>query len=294
MPSESPKVWLITGTSSGFGRCLVHSVLERGDLVIATARSLEKVQDFPSSDRLRVLHLDVDHSRDVIQARIDEAVKFWGRIDVLVNNAGSVIRGLFEEGGSDTMLKQYRTNVFGLINVTTATLPYMRAARSGTVVMMGSRTSWQSNIPQTAFYSSSKAAVRSFSEALAVEVRQFNIRVMIVEPGGFKTKNITALEGKDGGECRIADYDNMRDIKSGKFREAMEVFKGDPKKGMEVVVDVVRGEGKAKGRPWPLHLFIGKEAYYTVRSKCKEVAENMDTWEEVTKDLDFDEGVKLI
>ncbi|KAM6493355.1 hypothetical protein JOM56_011489 [Amanita muscaria] len=286
---ESHKVWLITGTSRGFGRCLVNSVLARGDLVIATARSLETIQDYPHSDRLRLLQLDVDDSQDVINARLEVAAKYWGRIDVLVNNAGYGLTGLFEEGGSAAVMNQYKTNVFGLINVTTAALPYMRAARSGTIVMMGSRISWSPYLPQVTCYASSKAAVRAFSESLAMEVRQFNIRVTIVEPGGFKTKGTDNNVEWRGVYEPIPDYDEFRTSTLEKIDPVMKAFRGDARKAMELVVDVVRGEGKAKGRPWPLHLFVGKEAFDSVKAKCEAVLSMLQGWEEVARDLDFDD-----
>ncbi|PFH46284.1 hypothetical protein AMATHDRAFT_155736 [Amanita thiersii Skay4041] len=287
MTEQRPKVWLITGTSTGFGRCLVNSVLARGDLVIATARSLEKIQDFPKSDRLHLFQLDVNDSRDVVHARIEEAAGFWGRIDVLVNNAGYGLKALLEEGGSDAMMKQYQTNVYGVVNVTTATLPHMRSARSGTIVMMGSRTTWQpTHVHETAFYTSSKAAVHAFSEVLSVEVRQYNIQVLIVEPGGFLTKGMFSTPYYQ--DNRISDYDKLRSDSVERMKQFAGSFKGDPNKAMELVVDVVRREGKAKGRPWSLYLFLGNEAYDSVRAKCKEVLENLDSWEDVGKDLDFD------
>lgn len=135
--------------------------------------------------------------------------------------------------------------------------------------------------------------ITAFSETLASEVSQFNIRVTIVEPGGFFTKGTERAIKQQSGS-RICDYDHMRSISSEKFREVSEAFIGDSKKAMELVVDVVKGEGKAKGRPWPLHLFLGNEAYKFVRNKCSEVMENMDAWQEVAKDLDLDEGEVMV
>lgn len=126
---SDPKVWLITGTSSGFGRRLVSIVLERGDRVVATARSLQKIQEFPQSPNLHLLELDVTSGTTVIKERVDEAAKVWGRIDVLVNNAGIGLLGILEECGVDKMIKQFRPNVFGVLDVTNAALPYMRESK---------------------------------------------------------------------------------------------------------------------------------------------------------------------
>lgn len=159
------------GTSSGFGHHFVLIALNRGDCVIATARSLDKIQDFPASDKLRTMSLDVTEGFASIKAKIDEAVTFFGRIDVLVNNAGYGHKAILEEGGyvhrstclgetpmfgssmltelgrSDVLRQQFDTNFFGLVDVTNAVLPHMRDRFSGTIVLIGSRASWVPEIP---------------------------------------------------------------------------------------------------------------------------------------------------
>lgn len=161
----------VPGTSSGFGHHLVLIALSRGDCVIATARSLDKIQDFPASDKLRTMPLDVTEGFASIKAKIDEAVTFFGRIDVLVNNAGYGHKAILEEGGcvhmstfvegtvmfgssvltepgrSDVLRQQFDTNFFGLVDVTNAVLPHMRDRFSGTIVLIGSRASWVPEIP---------------------------------------------------------------------------------------------------------------------------------------------------
>ncbi|KAF7360031.1 NAD(P)-binding protein [Mycena venus] len=161
----APNVWLITGSSGGFGSCIVKSVLARGDRVIATARSLDKIPtDFPDTDALRLLELDITAGEKAISEVMKKAVGFWGRIDVLVNNAGYGSQALVEEGGGDEEAIRGElghilsviwadlfcvpwTNVFGTLDVTAAVLPYMRKERSGTIVMIGSRTSWRPELP---------------------------------------------------------------------------------------------------------------------------------------------------
>lgn len=153
-----------SGASSGLGMRLVRSVLRRGDRVIATARSIEKLKEahknivFSSldanaegrgdvQDRLRLLALEVTSGINILKGIVDEAVGFWGHIDVLVNNAGAGYLGLIEEGGSEMARMQFNTNVFGVLDVTNAVLPHMRAAKSGTIVNVGSRSVWRSEIP---------------------------------------------------------------------------------------------------------------------------------------------------
>ncbi|KAJ6504110.1 hypothetical protein C8R47DRAFT_1038358 [Mycena vitilis] len=280
---DSQKVWLITGTSSGFGECLVKSVLARGDRVIAAARTVSKVQHLATLENIRLLELDITSGESAIKPIIAKAAEFWGRIDVLVNNAGNGAKGIVEETGSAQLRLQYETNVFGTLDVTTAVLPYMRAQRSGTIVMIGSRTSWRPENPSTGLYASSKAAIRVIGETLAVEIAQFSIRMLIVEPAAFRTNSLMNTEYYTGNP--IPDYAEMRE-KSIKWYETITAICSDPAKAMEVVTDVVRGEGGAAGRPWPLHLFLGDIAVAGITEKCTQVLKVIDDWKDVTTGLD--------
>ena len=137
----------LIGTSSGFGKRLVLSALKRGDFVISSSRSSKLPADFPQSPRIHHIALDLDSGTDEIKKNVDEAVKIWGRIDVLVNNAGTVLPAMLEEGGTAILQKQLQTNLFGVLDVTNAVLPHMRARKSGTVVFSGSRSSWRTDVP---------------------------------------------------------------------------------------------------------------------------------------------------
>ncbi|KAG2004818.1 hypothetical protein CC2G_003335 [Coprinopsis cinerea AmutBmut pab1-1] len=150
-------VWLITGTSTGFGRRLVTSALRRGDLVIATVRSVDdmdtpEVTDPSLLDNLRRIELDVTEGEDALRAKVEAAASIWGRIDVLVNNAGQGLVGLSEEGGSTLFRRTFDVNVFGLVDMTTVTLPYLRASK-GCVVNIGSRSAWKTEIVVRGFLS---------------------------------------------------------------------------------------------------------------------------------------------
>jgi NAD(P)-dependent dehydrogenase (short-subunit alcohol dehydrogenase family) len=281
---SDPKVWLITGTSSGFGRRLVSIVLERGDRVVATARSLQKIQDFPQSPNLHLLELDVTSGTTVIKERVDEAAKVWGRIDVLVNNAGIGLLGILEECGVDKMIRQFRPNVFGVLDVTNAALPYMRERKSGTIVIIGSRSAWRSEVTGLGAYASSKAAVQVMGETLAVELAPFNIRVLIVEPGAFRTENIYSNKF-DTWTNPIPDYDETRAETLAKYEAIPGNQPGDPMKAMKFVVDVVRGEGVAAGREWPSYLVLGEDAERDVRNKCMMMLKHLDEWQDVIRDV---------
>lgn len=283
---SDPKVWLITGTSSGFGRRLVSIVLERGDRVVATARSLQKIQDFPQSPNLHLLELDVTSGTTVIKERVDEAAKVWGRIDVLVNNAGVGLLGILEECGVDRMIRQFHSNVFGVLDVTNATLPYMRERKCGTIVIIGSRSAWRPEIMGLGAYGSSKAAVQVMGETLAVELAPFNIRVLIVEPGAFRTENIYSNKF-DTWTNPIPDYDETRAETAARYEAIPGKQPGDPMKAMKFVVDVVRGEGIAAGREWPLYLVLGEDAERDVRNKCMMMLKHLDEWQDVIRDVNL-------
>ncbi|KIJ62302.1 hypothetical protein HYDPIDRAFT_176618 [Hydnomerulius pinastri MD-312] len=283
---SSPRVWLITGTSSGFGRRLVTAALARGDRVIATARSIEKIQDLPKSPDLHLLQLDITSSPETIKAVVDDGARKWGTIDVLVNNAGIGFPGLLEEGGIDKMIAQYNVSVFGPLNVTNATLPYMRKQKTGTVVIVGSRCAWRPEI-RVRFYGSSKAAVQTMGETLAVELAPLNIRVLIVEPGSFRTEGIYVNPFDISNP--IADYEEQRADSLVTYNAADGKQPGDPVKAMNAVVDVVRGEGVAAGREWPLYLVLGKDAERDIRNKCARMIRHLDEWGDVVRGVDLDE-----
>ncbi|THU82516.1 NAD(P)-binding protein [Dendrothele bispora CBS 962.96] len=309
-------VWLITGTSSGFGRRFVLSALRRGDKVIATSRTLDATKNLSEQIRsevastngavngsqskimanldsnLRLLQLDINWSTEEIQAKVKEAIDIWGRVDILVNNAGTGFKGIVEEVSSKHFREQFQTNLFGIIDVTNAVLPSMRARRSGTIVMIASRSSWKCEIPSTSMYTSSKAALRVFSETLACEIAPFSIRTLIVEPGAFRTERILSQPYID--DHLIPDYDAMRNKVLSAFKAIDGKQKGDPDKGVELVVDVVRGEGKALKadgtlREWPIYLPLGGDSMQDIRNKCTLMLKTVDQWADVTSTVEFDE-----
>ncbi|KAH9854896.1 NAD-P-binding protein [Lenzites betulinus] len=284
------KIWLITGTSSGFGKRLVVSVLARGDCVIATARNLEKLRaTFPAAERsrLHLVQLDVSDSAETVQQRVQEALAVWGRIDVVVNNAGYGVKAVLEEGGSLAALTQFQTNVFGVLNVTNAVLPHMRERRSGTVVIIGSRSAWRPEASPAGFYAASKAAVHAIGETYAAELRPFGIRVTVVAPGAFRTEGVHAYPATIN--THVPAYDAARTAGMARFAAIAGHERGDPARAMALLVDVVRGEGRAAGREWPMWLVLGADAYADVRAKTGRLLKTMEAWEDLATDLDFPE-----
>src|SRR3954463_10799609 len=182
------KVWFITGSSRGFGAELVRAVLAHGDRVVATARQPEQLRALVDgyADRARVFGLDVTDAEAAVAA-VEFAVAEFGRIDVVVNNAGYANSAPIEEADPDDFRAQIEANLFGVVNVTRAALPVLRAQRSGTFVQFSSIGGRVGGTPGMGAYQTAKFAVEGFSEVLANEVAPFGVKVIIVEPGAFRT-----------------------------------------------------------------------------------------------------------
>jgi len=285
----STKVWLITGTSSGMGRALVKSALDRNDKVIATARVLEQIQDLRTladSSRLHLMQLDITDSQDIINSKVTEAIGIWGRIDVLVNNAGTGVKMILEEGGVEGIMRQFKTNVFGVMAVTYAVLPHMRRRLSGTIVLTGSRSAFANEFPSIGTYAASKAAVHTFGESLATELRPFSIRVLIIQPGSFRTD---CIMHPNFAHKKIKDYQEVDQRTKSFFLALNGNQPNDPERGMEVVVDVVRGEGRAAGRPFPLWLALGADAVRDIRAKATRIIDNLDACQDLSVAVGYDQ-----
>jgi len=277
--TSARRTWFITGTSQGFGRDLVAAALARGDSVVATSRSPEKVQSaFPSaSNRLFATAMDFrDPSQ--IAAVVESAIKRFGQIDVLINNAGHGLLGAVEEATDSEIAKVFETNVFGLIRVTRAVLPHMRLRRTGHIVNLSS-IGGLVGLPGWGIYNATKFAVEGISEALSLELAPLGIGVTVVEPGPFRTDFL-------GGslsmvETPIPDYTET----VGKTRDYPKQFNGvqagDPEKGAKAIIDAVTSENP------PLHLLLGAIAYQRANAKLDALHTEFEKWKDVTLATDF-------
>jgi NAD(P)-dependent dehydrogenase (short-subunit alcohol dehydrogenase family) len=270
--TTAARVWFITGTSSGLGRALTEAVLDRGECVVATARRTEALADlerrFP--DRVIALPLDVT---DLEQARtaIDAAVRTFGRIDVLVNNAGYGALGALEELSDDDLRRQFDTNVFGALNVTRAALPQLRRQRSGHIVQLSSLSGAVANAGEGA-YAGSKAALEGVSESLAKEVAHLGIRVTIVQPGPFRTEFAgQSLVKADP----IDDYAESVGVTRDFLEELNGAQPNDPARGAEAIIKATEA-----AQP-PLRLPLGKQAFEAIRTKLDEQRRELDAWAQV-------------
>lgn len=278
--SAEKSVWLITGASSGLGRALAEAVLEAGDSVVATARDTTALDDliekFPNL--VVTARLDVtDH--ETIKRVIDDTEQRFGRIDVLVNAAGYGYLAAIEEGEDAGIRAQFETNVFGLLDVTKAVLPGMRARRSGCIVNLSSLGGLVA-FAATGYYHATKFAVEALSESLSQEVAPLGIKVLIVEPGAFRTD----WAGRSMLESSIAidDYAETAGKRRNATRGVSGSQPGDPMKAAEAIIKAVKAE------KMPLRLLLGTSAFKIANGRLDALRDQFAAWADVTTSVDFD------
>jgi NADP-dependent 3-hydroxy acid dehydrogenase YdfG len=279
---KTGKVWLVTGASAGFGRELVEYLLAQGARVVATARKVEGLKELETRypETALVAAMDVTDQQQV-EAAVRAAVKGFGRVDVLVNNAGYGMVGAVEESAEGEYRPMFETNVFGLIKVTQAVLPQMRKQGSGHVVNLSSIGGLVAT-PGFGLYNATKFAVEGLSEALAQELKPLGIGVTIVEPGPFRTKFL----GKAGGEAahKIPEYEQTAGKMRTYYTEQDGKQPGDPQKAVEAIVKAVESEHP------PLHLLLGASTVARVKGKVEALLKDVAEWEAVTVGADFPVG----
>ncbi|MDF1501706.1 oxidoreductase [Roseisolibacter sp. H3M3-2] len=272
-------VWFITGCSTGFGRELARAVLERGLRCVVTARNPESVQDLVRGheDRALALRLDVTDAVQVSDA-VRAAEERFGRIDVLVNNAGIGYFGAIEESEEAEVRRMFEINVFALGRMTTAVLPGMRRRRSGHVVNIASIGGIRA-FPAVGWYNATKFAVVGLSEALSLEVAPLGIKVTVVEPSGFRTD----WAGRSANEApvEIPDYAETAGANRRNIRNASGKQPGDPARAAAAIIAAVEAPEP------PLHLLLGKAALRGARWKLDLLQSNFDAWRETTEGADF-------
>jgi NAD(P)-dependent dehydrogenase (short-subunit alcohol dehydrogenase family) len=274
MTNTDGRVWLITGCSAGFGREIALAALAAGDRVLATARRPETLADLQErgGDRLRTAALDVTDAGQ-IDAAVKTALEAFGRIDVVVNNAGSGSVGAVEELGMDELRALMEVMFFGAVAVTKAALPHLRAQGSGTIVQISSMGG-QLSMPGFGAYSAAKFALEGISEALAAEVAPFGVQVLIVEPGAFRTEF-------GGGRMHRSRTIDAYAVSTAGTREAVENMDGtQPGDPAKAAAAIVRAAGRDDA---PLHLALGADAVEAIRAQHEALAADLAAWEEVSR-----------
>jgi NAD(P)-dependent dehydrogenase (short-subunit alcohol dehydrogenase family) len=283
MPDIDKKVWLVTGAGRGMGVDIAKAALAAGNAVVATGRRPEAVEQTlgGAQDDLLVVKLDVTSPNDA-QAAVQAAVERFGRIDVLVNNAGNFYAGFFEEITPEDFRAQIETTLFGPMNVTRAVLPLMRAQRSGLVVVISSTAGIVGSEFGTA-YATSKFGVEGWIESLSPEVAPFGIRTMVVEPGFFRTELLTP-ESTNYAEPSIDDYAERTEQTVAVWKSMNGQQSGDPAKLAEALVQLA-----GQDEP-PLRFAAGADAIATVEQKAKDLLAQADAYRELSSNLAHDDA----
>jgi NAD(P)-dependent dehydrogenase (short-subunit alcohol dehydrogenase family) len=273
------KVWFITGCSTGFGRELAKLVLELGHKVAVTSRNTDDIKDITAQypDTSVAIKLDVTMPNEIKDA-VQQAIKSFGRIDVLVNNAGIGYFGAIEESEEEEVRRMFEINFFGLANMTKEVLPIMRKQRSGHIVNISSIGGLVA-FPAVGFYNATKFAVVGYSEALAKETSHLGIKVTIVAPSGFRTD--WAGRSANNSKIVIDDYADTAHQNKDTIRGYSGSQPGDPVRAARAIVKAVESVNP------PLRLLLGVGALKGARNKLNELKTDFDTWEETTVGADF-------
>lgn len=275
-------VWFITGCSTGFGRELAKVVLERGYRVAVTARKPDEVKDLAVKGEALVLKLDVTNQGQ-IDAAVKAAEKKFGHIDVLVNNAGIGYFAAVEESEEGEVRRMFEINVFGLSRMIHAVLPGMRKRRQGFIANFSSIGGLRS-FPSVGYYNATKFAVEGLSEALWQEVEPLGIKVMLIEPSGFRTD----WAGRSAKESKrqIAEYAATAGAWRKQVRAVSGKQPGDPVRAAQAIVKAVESP-----KP-PHHLLLGNDAYHGATAKLAELRKEFSTWKAVARGADSPKGVR--
>ena len=275
---NNDRVWLITGASRGFGRALSDAVLERGEQLVATARSDAFVASFaerhPEALAVRLDVTDMTAAR----AAVEQAVERFGRLDVVVNNAGYGHFGAIEELSNAELREQFEVNVFGMLNVTRAALPQLRRQRAGHLVQMSSLNGIEGMVGG-GYYCATKFAVEGLSESLAAEVAHLGIKVTIVEPGPHRTQFAS------GDSARVAEAIDDYAESVGRAREAFAEMDGsqpgDPALAARAILAAVDAEEP------PARLPLGRMALDNIRAKLENQLDELERWRALSETTDL-------
>jgi len=277
----SSKIWLITGVSGGLGRALALEAARNGDIVFGTLRKPAQVDEFNDLIHGKTFGIQLDvNKHEQIGPVLTHIVDQFGKIDVLVNNAGYGLFGAAEEVSMTEARAQMETNFFGALAMSQAVLPIMRSQRSGHILQISSIAGISSN-PGLGLYNASKFALEGFTEALALETKDLNIRITLVEPGPFRTDWAGSSSVRSAKV--IPDYDAIAGERIRTINNMSGKQPGDPVKAAKAIITVVNSD-----KP-PLRLALGKIAIDIIRKKISLLERELGEWEDLSADTGFDE-----
>jgi NAD(P)-dependent dehydrogenase (short-subunit alcohol dehydrogenase family) len=279
---STQKVWFVTGASKGLGLSLVKQLLNTGYNVAATSRNLDDLRRAvgPTADGFLPLAVDLKTESSVAEA-VEKTVGYFGKIDVVVNNAGYGLLGSIEELTDEESRENFDINVFGSLNVIRNVMPHLREQKSGHIINISSIGGFTGAFPGFGIYCATKFAVEGFSESLAAEAKPLGIKVTVVEPGYFRTDFLTS--GSLGvPKNQIDAYREVRDSQQAHQNQINGNQPGDPEKAVAALIRIA-----SESNP-PLHLFLGQDAYDMAYQKINDVQNELENWKEVTVSTGFE------
>lgn len=274
------KTWFITGSSSGIGLGIAQAVLQKGDNAVVMARDIKKldslIQKYPKNALAVPLELTEKCS---IHTAVQKAIERFGKIDVLVNNAGHGYRAAIEEGEPKSIAEVFETNLFGAVELIKAVLPTMRKNRHGAIINISSIAAIGSGVG-SGYYAATKAALERISDALYQEVSPLGIKVMVVEPGAFRTRFYD--DSLKGTQIKIDDYTDT----AGKTRKEniqnLHNQQGNPISGGKIIVETIEKDD------YPRTLLLGSDAVSFVQHRLQTMMSEIEQWKEISIQSDFD------
>lgn len=279
---DTKKVWFVTGASKGLGLTLVKELLKEGHRVAATSRNAEDLQLAIGENTENFLPLAMDLKNECqVALALKTSHAYFGKLDVVVNNAGYGLVGSLEELSDGESHENFEVNVFGTLNVIRKAMPYFRKQRSGHIINISSIGGFTGNFPGFGIYCATKFAIEGLSEALAAEVKPFGVQATIIAPGYFRT-NFLAPDSLQVPENEILEYKEVRDTQRLHQHEIDGKQAGDPVKAAKVMIKI-GGEPNA-----PLRLFLGEDAYQLAQEKISSLAMELEKWKELTLSTAFE------
>lgn len=277
--NKTNKTWLITGCSSGLGRAFAHEVLQKGYNAVVTSRNPKDIQDIVADYSATALGLALDVTdKKQIMSVLEQALAKFGRIDVLVNNAGFGYRSAVEEADDRQVDTLFRTNFFGTVNMLKAVLPTMRRQKAGVIFNVSSIAGRFSN-PGSGYYSATKYAIEGMSDALSKEVAPLGIKVVVIEPGAFRTD----FSGRSltGTPIEISDYKETAGKRRKENDHTHSTEPGDPQKAAQAIIKVAESEKT------PFHLLLGTDAINIIGKELEAQIKELEEWKEISLGTDY-------
>lgn len=277
------KVWFVTGASKGLGLVLVKQLLKNGNQVAATSRTINDLIKVVNDDTKRFLPLSVDLTNEMsVQQAIEKTIETFGKIDVVINNAGYGLGGSLEELTDEEIRQNFDVNVFGTLNVIRKTMPYLRKQKSGHIFNIASLAGYVGSMGFGS-YSATKFAVVGLSESLAEEAKLFGVKVTMVAPGYFRT-NFLSSGSVMYSKKQIEDYKAVHEVKDflGNVMDGKQ--EGNPEKAALAIIHTA-----AETDP-PVHLLLGSDAYHVASEKVAILQKEFDKWKGITCSTDFDKS----